>query len=633
MRSSSVNKTSLIAIFNVNLDNMKLNRKQALITTIDFIVALTVHAICAWQFQIVSMDSVIYFSLFGGFAFVIFGHITGVYLIIVSHMEAGNELMIAVAAMLAAFLSVTIFNGINLFVIGVLGLALFASVLIPRLASKTQRTIAEGKADSGGQKVAIYGAGEIGVQLASALEHSREHHVVFFFDDNPELEGRLLLGHPILQPTEVKEKLEYHKISEVFLALPGITQSRRKEIVEALQFQSVRLRSVPSLQDILTPGASVADLQDIELGDLLSRMEVEPRIDLIEKSVKNKVVMVTGAGGSIGSELCRQIATVGPKKLIMFELSEHNLYQIDREIRGCHSEWEDTKIIAVLGSVCDDSTLQSVFENHNVDVIFHAAAYKHVPLVESNPLEAVRNNVFGTRTLAKRACSAGVAKLVLISTDKAVRPTNVMGATKRLAEQVLQSLSGLNLEGQENPQLTQFSIVRFGNVLGSAGSVVPLFRKQISRGGPVTVTHSDITRFIMTIPEAVQLVLQASSLATDGDVCVLDMGEPVKIRDLAEQIIRLSGFCVKDEKAPNGDIEIRYIGLRPGEKLFEELFIGDDIHSTAHPKILRVRETCLSKKVLDDFLVDLEYSVEERNEAKMHAILADTVDGYTVPAM
>jgi FlaA1/EpsC-like NDP-sugar epimerase len=397
---------------------------------------------------------------------------------------------------------------------------------------------------------------------------------------------------------------------------------RRKQILDELEHLPVYVKTVPDLGDLMSGNATAGQLQDIDLADLLGRDAVPPNPLLIDCCIRNKVVMVTGAGGSIGSELCRQIIRCRPEELIMLDISEYALYQIAIELEHLNEQGDfKTRIVPLLGSVQNQQRLEAIFREFAVDTVYHAAAYKHVPMVEYNVVEGVSNNVFGTLAAGRAAVKAGVENFVLISTDKAVRPTNVMGASKRMAELLLQAFS------QKYPSTT-FSMVRFGNVLGSSGSVVPLFRQQIQHGGPVTVTHKDIIRYFMTITEAAQLVLQASAMAKGGDVFVLDMGEPVRIFDLARRLIRLMGFDIKDKTHPKGDIEIRFTGLRPGEKLYEELLLGDNVTGTGHPKIMRAEEDLLSEAVIDRYIDELRAACDSNDCTAIQTILKKTVCGF-----
>jgi FlaA1/EpsC-like NDP-sugar epimerase len=429
--------------------------------------------------------------------------------------------------------------------------------------------------------VLIYGAGNTGHQIGLGLHQGNTYRPVAYVDDNAALQGMTTYGLRVHSPRELPRLVEEYGVQQILLAMPELSSSRRREILLALEGLSIKVRTVPRMQDIVAGKISADEIQDVDPADLLGRDPVPPRPDLLGATITGKTVLVTGAGGSIGSELCRQIVALKPTCLILFEISEFALYAIESELRNSGIDG-DVALIPLLGSIQDEALMQDVMTRFGVDTVYHAAAYKHVPLVEHNVVEGVRNNVFGTWYTARAALAAGVATFVLISTDKAVRPTNVMGASKRLAELVLQGLAAENR--------TRFCMVRFGNVLGSSGSVVPLFRDQIRRGGPVTVTHPEIIRYFMTIPEAAQLVIQAAAMAEGGDVFLLDMGEPVRIADLAKRMIHLMGFHERTATHPRGDIEIVFTGLRPGEKLYEELLVGDQALPTGHPRIMRARE-------------------------------------------
>ena len=430
------------------------------------------------------------------------------------------------------------------------------------------------------KRIAIYGAGDAGQQVAATLYRSDEHLPVFFIDDNLSLSGQNICGIPVYTPQVALKCLAKLGIDEILVALPSVGRSRKSEIIKFLEPAHLKITEIPGLTKLVNGEIRVSDIQEIDIIDLLGRDPVPPVAELLEKNIKHKVVMVTGAGGSIGSELCRQIIKNQPAKIVIYELTEFALYSIEKELRLTAS----CEIIPILGSVLEEAKLERVIEQYQVQTVYHAAAYKHVPLVECNPLAGLKNNAVGTAFSVNAAVKKGVETFVLISTDKAVRPTNVMGATKRMAELYCQAMA----EAQDQ---TQISIVRFGNVLGSSGSVVPLFKQQISKGGPITVTHPDVTRFFMTIPEASQLVIQAGALGQGGDVFLLDMGEPVRIQDLARQMIALSGLKVREADSQDGDIEIQYSGLRPGEKLYEELLIdADNTEMTQHSRILRSYE-------------------------------------------
>lgn len=471
-------------------------------------------------------------------------------------------------------------------------------------------------------RVAIYGAGGTGIKLASALKMGRHFEVVAFFDDNTDLQGSEIAGIEICSPADFADVLRQEQFSSVLLSIPSASRKRRLEIINQIEAFRVSVKTVPSMSDLVTGASKVEEIREVEIEDLLGRDSMRPVSHLLAQCIQNKSVMVTGAGGSIGSELCRQIILLKPIQLILFESSEFALYQIEQELRSIQDKCQiETRIIPILGSVTHQQRVENVMRAFSIQTVYHAAAYKHVPLVEHNLIEGLRNNVFGTWRTADAARNCGVETFVLISTDKAVRPTNVMGATKRFAELILQAYA-------QEGSLTRYCMVRFGNVLGSSGSVVPLFRKQIQNGGPITVTHPDITRYFMTIPEAATLVLQAGSMGSGGDVFVLDMGAPVKIVDLAKRMVHLSGLEIRNSEHPNGDIEIIYSGLRPGEKLYEELLIGENVTGTEHPLIMRAEETKLSWQKLAVLLEQADAACHAFDCATLRNILLETVDGY-----
>jgi len=473
------------------------------------------------------------------------------------------------------------------------------------------------------ERVLIYGAGSSGRQLAQSLMQGSEYDPVGFIDDDKGLHNNYILGRLVYKFSHISTLLKDTPIKQVLLAMPHLSRSKRSIIISKLEPLAVEVKSIPGISDLVSGEAKIDELRDVAIEDLLGREPVEPRADLMGKNITNKVVMVTGAGGSIGSELCRQIIQQNPRVLVLLELSEFALYAIDAELTKMAQRLGLTiEIKPIIGSVQKKNRISTVMKTFNVQTVYHAAAYKHVPLVEYNIVEGVRNNFFGTYYAAQAAADAGVETFVLISTDKAVRPTNVMGTTKRLAELSLQALSKLNLK-------TTFCMVRFGNVLGSSGSVVPLFREQIRKGGPITVTHKDITRFFMTIPEASQLVIQAGAMAKGGDVFVLDMGEPVKISDLAIKMIHLTGLEVKSVSNPHGDIEIEYTGLRPGEKLYEELLVGDNVYATDHPRIMTANETSLSWEEMSDLLNQFDEACHSFEIEKIQELLKHASTAYT----
>ena len=471
-------------------------------------------------------------------------------------------------------------------------------------------------------RVAIYGAGEAGSMLANAIKPGLEYLPIFFVDDDPERIGTTIGGVKVYPTVDLERLAKAHDVSTVLLAMPQLTRKEQRVILDRLALLSLRIKVTPPISNLIKGKARVEDVRQIEIEDLLSRDVVAPDAELLSVCIAGKSVMVTGAGGSIGSELCRQIIALEPNRMVLLDSSEFALYQIEQELREFKVGAElDVELIACIGSVLDTEKCTRLLTGFGVETVYHAAAYKHVPLVEHNPVEGIRNNAFGTLSMAKAAVAAGVNCFVLISTDKAVRPTNVMGATKRMAELVLQAFARQHTG-------TRFSMVRFGNVLGSSGSVVPLFRKQIASGGPLTLTHPDITRYFMTIPEAAQLVIQAGAMGLGGDVFVLDMGEPVHIADLAVRMVHLSGQEVKTPATPEGTIEIRYVGLRPGEKLYEELLIGSNVSATAHPLIMRAKEAEFEWPVLKLMLQQLEEACERFDHNGIRLLLQKIVREY-----
>ena len=472
-------------------------------------------------------------------------------------------------------------------------------------------------------KVLIYGAGSAGRQLANALANSYEMRVVGYLDDDDRLHGHVLNGLAIYSPQDLSGLVVSLGISDVLLALPTANRKRRNEILALMQQAKVSVRTLPSVMELAQGKVSTADLRELDIDDLLGRDSVPPNHILLGRNVTRKVVLVTGAGGSIGSELCRQILKLKPQTLLLVDQSEYALYEIHQELLEKVQALGEgaVQLVPLLASVRDAERMHEVITTWSPDTIYHAAAYKHVPLVEHNPAEALKNNVFGTRTVAQLAAEHGVSDVVLVSTDKAVRPTNIMGASKRLAELVLQALAA-------EPGKTTFSMVRFGNVLGSSGSVVPKFRQQIKNGGPITLTHPEVTRFFMTIPEAAQLVIQAGAMAKGGDVFVLDMGESVKIMDLAQRMIELSGLTERTEANPDGDIAIEITGLRPGEKLFEELLIGNDPQPTLHPRIMNASEEKMSWADGQVSLNAMQVALDVNEGGVLRRMLEQLVSGY-----
>ncbi|WP_124312549.1 polysaccharide biosynthesis protein [Pseudomonas chlororaphis subsp. aurantiaca] len=491
--------------------------------------------------------------------------------------------------------------------------------------------------DNGLPRVAVYGAGAAGNQLVVALRMGRIMRPVAFIDDDDGIAERVISGLHVYKPKHIQRMIDVTGAQEILLAIPSSNRGRRREILTFLEGFPLHVRSVPGFMDLASGRVRVDDIQEVDIADLLGRDAVPAQEELLEHCIKGHSVLVTGAGGSIGSELCRQILTLRPTTLLLFDHSEFNLYSILSELeQRIARESLPVRLLSILGSVRDSNKLLDVMKTWHVDTVYHAAAYKHVPMVEHNIAEGVLNNVIGTLNTAQAALQAGVANFVLISTDKAVRPTNVMGSTKRLAELTLQALSREvapvlfgDTGNVSRVNKTRFTMVRFGNVLGSSGSVIPLFHKQIKSGGPLTVTHPKITRYFMTIPEAAQLVIQAGSMGQGGDVFVLDMGEPVRIIELAEKMIHLSGLSVRSEKNQQGDISIEFTGLRPGEKLYEELLIGDNVSATQHPMIMSANEDHLPWDVLKVKLTELLNAVDQDDYARVRQLLRDTVSGYT----
>ena len=473
--------------------------------------------------------------------------------------------------------------------------------------------------DDNKSRVLIYGAGSAGVQLASALNNSNKLQSVGFIDDNKDLQGSSISGLKISPVDDIENLIIKYKVNEVLIAMPSASRSDRFNIIDKLERYPVMVRTLPGLTEIAQGKVKIDDLLQVSIKDLLGRKSVEPNEMLLGKNITNKIVLVTGAGGSIGSELCRQIILLKPAALILYEMNELALYSIDKELSELNMG--RFKVYPLLGSVNNKSRLNNLLKRFKVDTIYHAAAYKHVPMVEFNNTEGIENNIFGTLNCAAAAIESGVKNFVLISTDKAVRPTNTMGATKRVAELILQAFS-------TNQNITTFCMVRFGNVLGSSGSVIPLFKKQILDGGPVTVTDKNIIRYFMTVTEAVELTIQAGAMGTGGDVFVLDMGKPVKIKELAEKLIRLSGLKVKDEISPEGDIEIKYTGLRAGEKLYEELLIGDNVSKTENPLIMRAKEDMYNWVDLKIMLDNLSTSNNNSEQLRSREILKQLVSGF-----
>ncbi|MBO6566694.1 MAG: polysaccharide biosynthesis protein [Pseudomonadales bacterium] len=468
------------------------------------------------------------------------------------------------------------------------------------------------------KKVLIYGAGNVGMQLANALAQGHEFGPIGFIDDDRKKQGSIILGLPVHAPRDLAKLLEGSTVDSILLAMSNISPSQRASVISYLSNHEVQVKTVPAISDIVSGTAQLTELKSVGVDDLLGRDPVPPVDHLLRQAIQGKTVLVTGAGGSIGSELCRQISSLSPKHIILLEHSEVALYNIDGELR----EQSDLSITSVLGSVTNANLVAHTLKQYTVDTVYHTAAYKHVPIVEENIFIGTENNVVGTKVICEQAATNGVKNFVLISTDKAVRPTNLMGATKRMAELIVQCFA------KDHPE-TNFNIVRFGNVLDSSGSVVPLFKEQILKGGPITVTHPEITRYFMTIPEAVQLVIQAGAMGRSGDVFVLEMGEPVHIAKLAESMIHLMGRTQKSSENPNGEVEIVYTGLRPGEKLFEELVIGENIVGTEHPRITKAIERSLDRQHLEQVITKMSDAIYDNNESQLIEIFKQTVEGYS----
>ena len=480
--------------------------------------------------------------------------------------------------------------------------------------------------DSSPARLLIYGAGAAGVETAAALSMSRQYKLVGYVDDDPGKVGSTLNGARVYSAARLPELIAEHGVTDILLAMPSASRERRFQILEMAKLLSVHVQTLPRLSDLATGRVTVQDIRELDVEDLLGRAPVPPRLDLLANELHGQIVLVTGAGGSIGSELTRQILAQRPRQLLLLDHNEFGLYTVHQEllVLARAAGWVPD-VIPLLGSVTATASMHALCARYRPAIVYHAAAYKHVPLVEQNPGQGIDNNVMGTLSMALAARDAGVRRFVLVSTDKAVRPTNVMGATKRMAELILQAYAADAPSGG-----TCFSMVRFGNVLGSSGSVVPLFRRQIAQGGPITVTHPEVTRYFMTIPEAAQLVLQAGAMGEGGDVFVLDMGEPVKIMDLARRMVTLSGLSVRDADRPDGDIPISITGLRPGEKLYEELLIGDNPEPTSHPRILRAREALLPWPQLSAELDCLRAATAAQDVPAMRAVLARCVQGFRV---
>lgn len=539
----------------------------------------------------------------------------GLYRAVIRYITAKILLVVAAGMVISSILLIISAFYTNLYLPRTIPFIYFSFGLLLIAGSRLGMRMLVNRGLKLGTRVIIYGAGASGRQLLPALSQMDEYYPVAFVDDNRLLQGQVIHGVSVFSPEKLAWLIEKYEAKKILLAMPSASRARKNEVITTLEGLPCEVLSIPGMVDLVEGKARIDSLRKVVITDLLGRDPVSPIPELVSRNIQGKTVMVTGAGGSIGSELCRQIIINRPAQLILFELSEFSLYSIDSELRNLIiTQGLNIKIYPILGNVQDREHLERLITAFNVETIYHAAAYKHVPLVELNVIDGVRNNIFGTLCCAQAAEKCGVESFVLISTDKAVRPTNTMGATKRMAELILQALAAESSK-------TCFSMVRFGNVLGSSGSVVPLFEKQIAAGGPVTLTHPDITRYFMTIPEAAQLVIQAGAMGNGGDVFVLDMGEPVRIIDLAHRMIALKGLSICDDKNPYGDIAIKTTGLRPGEKLYEELLIGDNVSITQHPRIKTANEVMLPWSEMAEILAELDNSCRNFDYERVREIL------------
>lgn len=547
---------------------------------------------------------------------VFFGHYTQM----IRYISARAVYMVFLTLLLSSFYLVAAKFALETFIPMTVPFIYFmvASMLIaaPRLLIQAS---AQAQSYKIREKCIIFGAAEAGRSLALTLKAGNELLPVAFVDDKRQYQGKQVLGLPVLSRVDIPDIVKQHGVSKMLLAVNNTSPIRRKELITELEPYAIELLTIPNIQDILSGKRKIDELREIKIEELLGREPVPPISELLDINIKGKKVMVTGAGGSIGSELCRQIVKSEPQLLVLYELSEYNLYQIENELKV---KYPNIELIPILASIQDTEVLRSVFTKYKIQTVYHAAAYKHVPMVESNPLAGIRNNVYGTANVALVGAEYDVEKFVLISTDKAVRPTNIMGATKRFAELFVQGIAEMHAQ-------TEFAIVRFGNVLGSSGSVVPLFSEQIRGGGPITVTHPDIIRFFMTIPEAAQLVIQAGAIGKKGEVFVLDMGEPVRIVDLATKMAHLMGHSIRSEESPDGTMELKFTGLRPGEKLYEELLIDDADTETRHPRIMGADETKLGFADVVMLLDELNYALVNYDEKEAMDILLRAPLAYT----
>lgn len=586
-------------------------QKQAIAVAVDFVLLLLAFwSALALRFETLSPNWIGYgWQMLAAplLAIPIFIRL-GLYRAVIRFMEEKVVFVVAggvslSVVLLAAGIALTHTPGLSRGVLGIYWVLAILYVGVTRFLARSYFLRAERNQDLR-KRTAIYGAGRAGTQLAFALRAGREYQPVAFFDDNPALQRSELAGLRVYPPDELASVVCSKRVDELLLAIPSASRARRAEIIERLEGLHCKVKLVPGMADIVSGSITVDAIREVEIEDLLGRESFAPDSALLSKCVAGKVVLVSGAGGSIGSELCRQIIRLRPSRLVLMELSEFALYSIEQELAALCTRCNLlVELVPLLGSIIHLRRNEMVMKSFGVQTVYHAAAYKHVPLVEHNPIEGLRNNAVGTRHMAEAALAAGVETFVLVSTDKAVRPTNVMGASKRLSELILQALA-------RKGGKTRFCMVRFGNVLGSSGSVVPLFRKQIAAGGPITLTHAEITRYFMTIPEAAQLVIQAGSMGQGGEVYVLDMGKPVKIIDLARRMVHLSGLELRDDVHPEGDIAIEVVGLRPGEKLYEELLIGENVEGTSHPLIMRAYEHEVPWSVLSEHLESLDQACQ-----------------------
>jgi FlaA1/EpsC-like NDP-sugar epimerase len=622
------------------LSNLGRYQKRAIVILYDAVSML----FAIWAAFSIRLDTlywparteILYIALASVVATIFVFYLMGVYRVVIRYLDHSTILKLVLAAGVAAAIwftfaylsgfrflprSVGLIYWALLFGLMLLGRQLMA-VFIQRASDTSPLLTLAGSPGPSGERrnIAIFGANDSGVTLERALRGNREYRVAFFVDDASDYQGRTIASRKVYKTSGLGELIAQHDVKEIFLAIPEAGKARRIEILELLNNYPVEVKTVPSLAELAAGRYTVSDIRPIDVNDLLSRDPVPPKMELIRQAVKGASILVTGGGGSIGSEICRQVLQQQPRKVVILDHSEYALYAIHSELLEQCEKLDAAscpEVVPVIGSLLNSAVLQRTIEDHEIDTVFHAAAYKHVPLLEDNEVVGVENNVIGTRNVAYAAVKAGVKRFTMISTDKAVRPKSVMGASKRAAELFIQAIA------DEPGQKTRFGIVRFGNVLDSSGSVVQRFRDQIRLGGPVTVTDRDITRFFMSIPEATQLVLQASAMANRGEVFVLDMGEPVRIHDLAYSMVRLSGMTVRDEANPEGDIEVIVTGLRPGEKLYEELFVGDQIEGTSHPRINMSLERFQALEVIEVKLSELTDNLANNDGAGVRAILQE----------